>query len=61
MRVKVFVTIDIDPEEYPVPADGDVAVEIEDSIQEYFYDNLEKNSVLFDWVFGDPSFVIRWL
>jgi hypothetical protein len=38
MRVKVFVTIDIDPDEYPVPADGDVAVEIEDSIQEYFYD-----------------------
>jgi len=38
MRVKVFITIDIDPEEYPVPADEDVGTEIEDSIREYFYD-----------------------
>ena len=38
MRVKVFITIDIDPEEYPVPADENVAEEIEDSLREYFYD-----------------------
>jgi len=38
MKVKVFITIDIDPEEYPVPADEDVGAEIEDSIREYFYD-----------------------
>jgi len=38
MRVKMFITIEIDPEEYPVPADGDVGLEIEDGIQEYFYD-----------------------
>ena len=38
MRVKVYLTIDIDPEEYPVPADGNVAEEIEEGIQEYFYD-----------------------
>ncbi len=38
MRVKVFITIDIDTEEYPVPADGRVGDEIEDGIQEYFYD-----------------------
>ena len=38
MRVKVFITIDIDTEEYPVPADGRVVDEIEDGIQEYFYD-----------------------
>lgn len=38
MRVKVFITIDIDPDEYPIPADEDVATEIEDGIQEYFYD-----------------------
>ena len=24
MRVKVYITIDIDPEEYPIPADEDV-------------------------------------
>jgi len=38
MRVKIYLTIDIDPEEYPVPADGNVAEEIEEGIQEYFYD-----------------------
>ena len=38
MRVKVFITIDIDPEEYPVPADENVAEEIEEGIREYFYD-----------------------
>jgi hypothetical protein len=38
MRVKIYMTIDIDPEEYPIPADEDVGLEIEDSIREYFYD-----------------------
>lgn len=38
MRVKVFITIDVDPDLYPVPADEDVAIEIEDGIREYFYD-----------------------
>ena len=37
-RVKMFITIDIDEEEYPVPADGRVGDELEASIQEYFYD-----------------------
>ena len=37
MRVKMFITIDIDEEEYPIPADGRVGDELEDSIQEYFY------------------------
>ena len=38
MRVKVFITIEIDPEESPVPADEDVGAEIEDGLREYFYD-----------------------
>ena len=38
MRVKMFITIDIDDEEYPVPADGQVGEELEEGIQEYFYD-----------------------
>jgi len=37
-RVKVFITIDVDEEEYPVPADGQVGEEIEDGIREYCYD-----------------------
>ena len=38
MKVKVFLTIEIDPEEYTIPADEDVGAEIEDGIREYFYD-----------------------
>ena len=38
MRVKVYITIDIDPEDYPIPADENVAEEIEEGIREYFYD-----------------------
>ena len=38
MRVKVFITIDVDEDDYPVPADGQVGEELEDGIQEYFYD-----------------------
>ena len=29
-RVKLFITIDVDEEEYPIPADGQVGEEIED-------------------------------
>ena len=38
IKVKMFITIDIDEDEYPVPADGQVGEELEDGIQEYFYD-----------------------
>ncbi len=38
MRVKMFITIDVDEEDYPVPADGQVGEELEDGIQDYFYD-----------------------
>ena len=38
VRVKMYITIDVDEEEYPVPADGQVGEELEDGIREYFYD-----------------------
>jgi len=38
MLVKMLIAIDVDPEEYPIPADGRVSEEIEDGIKEYFYD-----------------------
>ena len=38
IRVKIFLTVDVDPEEYPVPADENVAEELEETIQEYLYD-----------------------
>jgi len=34
----MFITIDVDEEDYPVPADGQVGEELEDGIQDYFYD-----------------------
>ena len=40
MRVKMFITIDIDDEEYPVPADGQVGEELEESIQAVSYTHL---------------------
>ena len=38
IRVKLFITKDVDEEDYPIPADGKVGEEIEDGIREYFYD-----------------------
>ena len=37
-RVKLFITIDVDEEEYHIPADWQVGEELEDGIREYFYD-----------------------
>jgi hypothetical protein len=33
-----MLTLDIDEEEYPIPADGKVGEEIEASVTEYIYD-----------------------
>ena len=38
MKVKMFITIEVDEDEYPIPADGQVGEELEDGIREYFYD-----------------------
>ena len=38
IRVKMFITMTVDEEEFPVPADGNVSEELEDTIQEYMYD-----------------------
>ena len=38
IRVKMRITLDIDTEEYTVPADGKVNDEIEDFVREAFYD-----------------------
>jgi hypothetical protein len=34
----MFITLDVDEEEYPIPADENVGEELEDGIREYFYD-----------------------
>ena len=38
IRVKMMITVDIDTEEYTVPAYGKVNTEIEEFVREAFYD-----------------------
>ena len=38
VKVKMFITIEVDEDAYPIPADGQVGEELEDGIREYFYD-----------------------
>ena len=38
MLVKVFLTLEIDEEEYPVPVDGFIDPEIEDTLHDYIHD-----------------------
>ena len=38
LKVKLNITLQIDPEEYPVPADGRVEEEIQDYVQDYIHD-----------------------
>ena len=47
MRVKVFLTLDIDEDEYPVPVDGEVSQEIEEAFSAYIYDidGLDKKTI----------------
>jgi hypothetical protein len=34
LRAKVVITLDIDTEEFPMPADGDPSLELEDVLQD---------------------------
>ena len=36
--IKILMTLNIDTEEYPMPVDGYVSDEIEESLREHFYD-----------------------
>jgi hypothetical protein len=38
MRVKMFISVEIDEEEYPVPADGRVDEELEDAFLDLMHD-----------------------
>lgn len=38
MIVKVFLTLELDEDEYPMPVDGKINDEIQDAIQEFVYD-----------------------
>jgi hypothetical protein len=38
MIVKVFLTLDVDEDEYHVPVDGFIDPEIEDALQDFIHD-----------------------
>ena len=38
IKVRLNITLHVDPEDYPVPADGRVEEEIQDYMQDYIHD-----------------------
>ena len=38
MRVKIYLSLELDPEEYPMPADENPTEEIQDSLEDYFHE-----------------------
>lgn len=38
MRAKIFLTIELDEEDYPIPVDGMVAEEIDETIRNLIHD-----------------------
>jgi hypothetical protein len=38
MVVKIYLTLDLDEEDYPVPADGEATKEIKQAMEEFIYD-----------------------
>lgn len=38
IQVRMYINLDVDPEEYPMPSDGDVRDEFEDAMREYIHD-----------------------
>lgn len=38
IKVKIMLTLQVDPEDYPVPSDGDVTEDFEDYMNELFHD-----------------------
>ncbi len=38
MRVKIYLALELDPEEYPMPADENPTEEIQDSLEDYLHE-----------------------
>lgn len=38
IQLKIIINVKIDPEEYPMPADGKVEFEVEDHVKEVFHE-----------------------
>ena len=38
IQAKIFIGVSIDPDDYPIPSDGNIAEELEDAVKEYFHE-----------------------
>ena len=38
MQVKVFLTISIDEDDYPIPSDGNLTEEVTEAVEAFIYD-----------------------
>ena len=38
IKVRMWLNLDVDPEDYLIPSDGDITEELEDGIREYIHD-----------------------
>jgi len=38
IKVKIMLLLEVDPEDYPIPSDGDVTEDFEDYMNELFHD-----------------------
>ena len=38
IKVRMWLNLDVDPEDYIIPSDGDITEELEDGIREYIHD-----------------------
>jgi hypothetical protein len=38
MQIKVFLTLQVNEDEYPVPVDGQIKEEVNETLQEFIYD-----------------------
>ena len=38
IKVRMWLNLEVDPEDYIIPSDGDITEELEDGIREYIHD-----------------------
>ena len=38
IRVKIIMTLSVDPDEYPIPSDGNLGIEIEDYLTDIIHE-----------------------
>ena len=36
--VKIYLTVNVDEDEYPIPSDGDITEEVTEAVEDFIYD-----------------------